>query len=59
VTLNALRMAVIPPNPPRGLVHHSDCGVQHACRELLAEHGTLQSMSRAGDCYDNAMMESL
>jgi putative transposase len=39
-----------------------DLGIQyacHECRDLLAEHGMLQSMSRAGDCYDNAMMESL
>lgn len=62
VTLDALRMAVKRRNPPRGLVHHSDRGVQYACyecRALLATHGMEQSMSRAGDCYDNAMMESL
>jgi putative transposase len=43
-------------------VHHSDRGVQYACRkcrDLLEEHGMAQSMSRSGDCYDNAMMESL
>ena len=59
VTEDALRIAVAPRNPPRGLVHYLDRGVRHACRELFAEHGMLQSMSRAGDCYDNAMMESL
>ncbi len=55
-------MAVKRRSPPIGLVHHSDRGVQyacHGCRELLEEHGMAQSMSRAGNCYDNAMMESL
>ena len=62
VALDALRMAVARRNPPRGLVHHSDRGVQYACREcrdLLEDHGMAQSMSRSGNCYDNAMMESL
>ncbi len=62
VALDALRMAVARRRPPRGLVHHSDRGVQYACgecRELLGSLGMEQSMSRAGDCYDNAMMESL
>ena len=30
-----------------------------ACRDILEQHGMKQSMSRAGDCYDNAMMESI
>ena len=50
-------MAVKRRSPPIGLFHHSDRGVQyacHACRELLEEHGMAQSMSRAGNCYDNA-----
>ena len=62
VALDALRMAVARRNPPRGLVHHSDRGVQYACREcrdLLEDHGMAQSVSRSGNCYDNAMMESL
>lgn len=62
VALDALAMAVRRRRPPRGLVHHSDRGVQYACsecREMLASLGMEQSMSRAGDCYDNAMMESL
>ena len=62
LVLDALRMAMRRRSPPRGLVHHSDRGVQYACREcreLLDAHGMEQSMSRAGDCYDNAMMESL
>ena len=55
-------MAVKRRSPPSGLVHHSDRGVQYACRacrDILEQHGMQQSMSRAGDCYDNAMMESL
>jgi transposase InsO family protein len=44
-----------------GLIHHSDRGVQYACgayRELLDSRGLACSMSRRGDCYDNAAMES-
>ena len=62
IATDALNMAVKRRSPPIGLVHHSDRGVQyacHACRDLLEEHGMAQSMSRAGNCYDNAMMESL
>lgn len=45
-----------------GLIHHSDRGVQYACvsyRALLEAHGITPSMSRTGNCYDNAAMESL
>lgn len=62
VALDALEIAVRKRKPPRGLVHHSDRGVQyacHECRRMLEMHGMEQSMSRAGDCHDNAMMESL
>ena len=47
--------------PDPGLVHHSDRGCQyssHAFRSLLAKHHAACSMSRKGNCYDNAMMES-
>jgi transposase InsO family protein len=59
----ALEMALSRRNPPadRTLVHHSDRGVQYACgdyRALLEGHGIACSMSRKGDCYDNAAMES-
>lgn len=57
----ALRAAVARHPPPAGLVHHSDRGVQYdslSYRALLARHGMIQSMSRKGDCYDNAAMES-
>jgi len=57
----ALEMALKRRGPREGLIHHSDRGVQYACgdyRQLLAEHGITCSMSKAGDCYDNAVMES-
>jgi putative transposase len=47
--------------PPRGLIHHSDRGVQYASepyRQALERHGIRQSMSRKGNCLDNAPMES-
>lgn len=60
---DALSMALArrDPGPGAGLVHHSDRGVQYACgayRDLLAARGITCSMSRAGDCYDNAVAES-
>lgn len=61
VTLQALRMALAHRRPPRGGLHHSDRGVQYASddyRTLLAEHGFTASMSRPGDCWDNAVAES-
>ena len=57
----ALRMALIQRRPRPGLVHHSDRGIQYASRAyhtLLAGHGLRQSMSRRGDCWDNAVAES-
>ena len=57
----ALQMAVIQRRPPRGMLVHSDRGVQFACaatRHFLALHGLVSSMSRAGNPYDNAWMES-
>ena len=57
----AMREAIASRRPPRGTVCHSDRGVQYdslAYRTLLARHGLVQSMSRKGDCYDNAPMES-
>lgn len=61
LALNALRMALQHRQPPRGLLHHSDRGVQYACRQyrgLLAASGLVASMSRRGNPYDNAAMES-
>lgn len=57
----ALRMALKHRRPPRGLLHHSDRGVQYASgehRALLVAAGLQPSMSRAGNPYDNAVMES-
>ena len=47
--------------PSAGLIHHSDRGSQYAStayRSKLRDHEVAQSMSRAGDCYDNAAVES-
>jgi putative transposase len=57
----ALSVALSRRRPPRGLLHHSDRGVQYACAEyqrLLAARGIRCSMSGAGNCYDNAVAES-
>ena len=58
----ALKMALHHRQPDgTQLLHHSDRGVQYASdayQHLLAQHGIGVSMSRRGDCYDNAMMES-
>jgi transposase InsO family protein len=59
--LAALDMALTQRRPPAGLVHHSDRGVQYASaayRQRLAAANVIPSMSRRGNCYDNAMMES-
>jgi transposase InsO family protein len=61
LVLTALRQALASRRPAAGLLHHSDRGSQYACaeyRELLAEQGIVVSMSRAGDCWDNAVVES-
>ena len=58
---NALQMALRTRKPPPKLIWHTDRGSQYASdshRELLAEHDILQSMSRKGDCWDNAVSES-
>jgi len=57
----ALKMALAHRRPCGPLLHHSDRGVQYACDEyrlLLARHQLTASMSRTGDCYDNAVVES-
>ena len=56
----ALQMAIIQRNPVPGLIVHSDQGTQYASAEhqaLLAKHGLVGSMSRKGNCWDNAVME--
>jgi len=57
----ALQMALWRRKPGRGVLHHSDRGVQYACgsyQQLLAEEGMTCSMSRKGNCWDNAVVES-
>jgi len=59
--LDALSMAIEQRRPAPGLLHHSDRGVQYACeayRSFLDRHQIEPSMSRTGNCYDNAVMES-
>jgi len=61
LTLSALEMALDQRRPASGLVHHSDRGTTYASGEyqdVLARHGLVCSMSRKGDCWDNAVVES-
>ena len=58
---DALLMAIWQRKPERGLLWHTDRGSQYASdshREILADHGITQSMSRKGNCWDNAVAES-
>ena len=59
--MKALKNAVMRHKPPKGLVHHSDRGVQYCSKEyqeFLKKHGMICSMSRKGNCYDNACAET-
>jgi transposase InsO family protein len=61
LVLGALEMALEGRKPPQGLIHHSDRGSQYASAEYqqaLASHGIHCSMSRKGNCWDNAVVES-
>jgi transposase InsO family protein len=61
LAISALCMALGARQPAPGLLHHSDRGVQYACtdyRALLDAHGLVASMSRKGNCWDNAVAES-
>ena len=61
LSLSALLMALRHRRPQHGLLHHSDRGVQYACgdyADLLKAHGIAASMSRKGNCWDNAVAES-
>ncbi len=61
LVLQSLSAAIQSRQPQAGLIHHSDRGGQYAgkrFRDVLRRSGIRQSMSRAGDCYDNAFMES-
>jgi len=59
--IEAFKQAVCQRKPPQGLIVHSDRGIQYASkafRELLGRHACVQSMSRKGNCWDNAVAES-
>ena len=61
LTLHALQMAIACRQPGPGVIHHSDQGVQYASEDyvsVLQSHGFEISMSRTGNPYDNARMES-
>lgn len=61
LALDALRTALLARRPPPGLVHHSDRGSPYASadyRRALERAGAVASMSRKGDCWDNAVAES-
>jgi putative transposase len=61
LTIKALEMALKRRGPAIGLLHHSDQGCTYASedyQDILAAHGLVCSMSRRGNCYDNAVMES-
>jgi transposase InsO family protein len=61
LVLNALAMALLHRCPPAKLLFHTDRGVQYASgdyRQALGDAGLIASMSRHGNCYDNATMES-
>jgi len=61
IAVEALRMAIARQRPPAGLIHHSDRGIQYAAdeyRQVLASARITPSMSRKGNCLDNAPMES-
>lgn len=61
LVLDTLKKSIKSIQPAIGLVHHTDRGGQYAgttYRKILSRAAMLQSMSRAGDCYDNAFMES-
>ena len=61
LTLNALDMAITNNPDANNIIHHSDRGSQYACNEYrkqLKKNGLICSMSRKGNCWDNAPMES-
>lgn len=61
LVLDALKQAYVTKKPGKGLIHHSDRGSQYASKEYrkqLQKYGMKASMSRRGNCYDNACMEA-
>lgn len=62
LAMEALRRAIILRRPPAGLIHHSDRGSQYCSadyRRIIRDHGFIASMSGRGNCYDNAMVETV
>jgi len=62
LAMDALQRAIALRRPPAGLIHHSDRGSQYCSadyRGLVRDHGFVASMSGRGNCYDNAMVESV
>lgn len=61
LAITALQMALLTRRPSKGLLHHSDRGSQYASadyQQMLESYSILCSMSRKGNCYDNAPTES-
>jgi len=61
LTIEAFNMAMLNRNPKNRLIHHSDQGAEYTNNEyqsILKNHGMISSMSRTGNCYDNAVAES-
>ena len=62
LAMDALRHAIALRQPSPGLIHHSDRGSQYCSddyRRMLKSHGFVSSMSGRGNCYDNAMVETV
>jgi putative transposase len=62
LALNALRRAIVLRSPPPGLIQHTDRGSQycsHDYQRLLKAHSIIPSMSGKGNCYDNAIVETV
>ena len=62
LAMGALRRALVLRNPKAGLIHHSDRGSQYCSadyRKILSDRGFVSSMSGRGNCYDNAMVETV
>lgn len=62
LALTALKRAMVMRRPPKGIIHHSDRGSQYGATEyqkILTDNGFVISMSGKGNCYDNAMVETV
>ena len=60
--MTALKRAMVMRRPPKGIIHHSDRGSQYYSTEyqkILTDNGFVISMSGKGNCYDNAMVETV